>query len=153
MTPHIDLIRSWGCTRVARESKSPPARSFVTCRVASISSPEIPKLCRSFARLSRYLQGPAKPRRQEIQTNVHRQNGQRGNMVDNRTRTTSELYRFEPLGAREARVGAHGGEVVQHGGLRIRRGTLAVQRQGEGNLGGSSTSSIRMEQTNAEAQR
>ena len=74
-------------------------------------------------------------------------------MVDNRTRTTSELYQFEPLGAREARVGAHGGEVVQHGGLRIRRGTLAVQRQGEGNLGGSSTSSIRMEQTNAEAQR
>ena len=119
---------------MAREYKSPPARSFVTCRVASISSPEIPKLCRSFARLSRYLQGPAKPRRQEIQTNVHRQNGQRGNMVDNRTRTTSELYQFEPLGAREARVGAHGGEVLQHGGLRIRQGPLAIQRQREGDL-------------------
>ena len=52
-------------------------------------------------------------------------------MVDSRTPTTSS----EPLGALEARVGAHGGEVLQHGGLRVRPGPLAVQRQGEGNLG------------------
>ena len=52
-------------------------------------------------------------------------------MVDSWSPTTF----FEPLGAREARVGAHGGEVLQHGGLRVRPGPLAVQRQGEGNLG------------------
>ena len=126
----------------------------MTVRVASISSPEIPKLCKSFARLSRYLHGSAKPHQKETQRTVRGKDGKSGRLVDYRTCNSSDLYQSERFRrAREAGVGAHGGEVLQHGGLRIRQGPLAIQRQGEGDLWDAVRGQQKMERTKTKAEK